>query len=295
MRVLITGASGRLGAYLLAQIGELDYDVIAWSRSTKADQMGYPVRPVELSDPGALAAALAAASPDVVIHAGGISSADAVQSDPVGGHEVITMATARLAEWSVRNNRRLVFTSTDLVFDGGGSWYRETDPALPTLEYGRAKRAAELAVLNTPNGLVARIALLYGAALSRRDGFYDRAMARLVAGEPQHFFTDEFRTPLHYGTAAGVLLRLAGSPATGLVHVGGRERMSRYELMFQCALARGIDPALVHQNKRADMPSPEPRPADVSLDSSRLRALLPGAPWPDVDEALNCTFTPSQR
>jgi dTDP-4-dehydrorhamnose reductase len=295
MRVLITGASGRLGSYLLAQIRELDCDVIAWSHTPKGDHMGFPLRPVELSDAGALAAALAHANPDVVIHAGGISNADAVRSDPARSNEVITMATARLADWSARNNRRLVFTSTDLVFDGRGSWYRETDPVLPMLEYGRAKRAAELAVLKTQNGLVARISLLYGPSLAGRDGYFDKAMTRLVAGEPQHFFTDEFRTPLDYGTAASILLRLAASPATGLVHVGGPERLSRYELMVRCALARGIDPALVRQNTQADLPSPEPRPADVSLDSSRLRAILHDIRWPEVDEALKRRVAPAAR
>ena len=87
---------------------------------------------------------------------------------------------------------------------------------------------------------------------------------------PQAFFTDELRTPLHYAIASRILIRLAESETRGLIHVGGPERLSRYELMRRVASVLGIDPHLVQPNVRADVPLVEPRPADVSLNSSRL-------------------------
>ncbi len=234
MRVLITGASGRLGSYLLARLRDVPHQVIAWSGTALGEHMGFPLQPVELADHFAVAAAITEASPDVVIHAGGISQAEAVHADAERGRAVITDATQQLADWAARHNRRLIFTSTDLVFDGRGAWYRETDLASPVTEYGRAKLAAESCVLAAPKGLVARIALLYGPSLSGRPGFFDRAMARMQTGQPQAFFIDEFRTPLDYATAAGILVRLVDSPATGLLHVGGPERLSRYDLMRRC-------------------------------------------------------------
>ena len=59
------------------------------------------------------------------------------------------------------------------------------------------------------------------------------------------------------------------------MHVGGRERLSRFELMRRAAIARGIDPDLICPARQADALLPEPRPADVSLDTSRLAAILP--------------------
>ena len=64
-----------------------------------------------------------------------------------------------------------MFTSTDLVFDGSKSWYREDDPAVPILAYGRTKREAESFVLAVPRGLVARISLLFGPARRRQSRF----------------------------------------------------------------------------------------------------------------------------
>jgi dTDP-4-dehydrorhamnose reductase len=105
-------------------------------------------------------------------------------------------------------------------------------------------------------------------------------------GEPQTLFEDEFRTPLDLATAARALVGLAEVGATGIVHLAGRERMSRYDLIRRAAIALGIDPALVRANRRVDATFPEPRPADVSLDTTRLASLLPGLDRPSIERAI---------
>ena len=143
-------------------------------------------------------------------------------------------------------------------------------------------------MLDVPRGLVARLSLLYGPSRSGREGFFDRTISALRAGEPQAFFTDEHRTPLDYATAARALVRLAESETLGTIHLGGPERLSRFELMSRAAGAMGIDPTLVKPNRRADVPFAEPRPADLSLDSSRLNRLFVDLAFPQVENALAC-------
>ncbi len=222
----------------------------------------------------------------MIIHAAAISSADAVLRDREHAWNLNVRATEFLADWARQNARRILFASTDLVFDGSRSWYREDDPPAPGTEYGRTKLAAEPAILATPRGLVVRFSLLYGPSRIARLAYFDQALADLGRGAARSFFEDEFRTPLDYATAASILRRLAESGATGIVHAGGRERVSRFELMRRSAAAIGIDPEHVKANRRADAPSREPRPADVSLDTSRLRSLLPDLLLPTIEAAL---------
>ena len=222
-----------------------------------------------------------------MIHAAAMSSADAVYRDPPRGRAVNVEATRRMAAWAASHDRRILFTSTDLVFDGARSWYREEDEAVPILGYGRTKRDAESFVLAIPRGVVARISLLFGPALGGNPGFYDIALAALDRGEPRAFFRDEFRTPLDYLSAADIIRRLIESDATGIVHVGGRERLSRFELMHRAAIARGIDPELICPSCRADTAFLEPRPADVSLDTTHLASLFPDLEPPEhIEMAL---------
>jgi dTDP-4-dehydrorhamnose reductase len=195
-------------------------------------------------------------------------------------------ATERIADWCANRSRRMIYTSTDLVFDGSRAWNREDDPAEPVLAYGRSKRAAEPAVLAVPGGLVARLCLLFGKSRCGRDAFFDRAMAALARGESQAFFDDEFRTPLDLATAAQILAKLVVTQAEGIIHVAGTARMSRHALMLRSARALGLDENLVRANQRARVASAEARPADVSLDTTRLMALLPDLVRPTIEQAL---------
>jgi dTDP-4-dehydrorhamnose reductase len=288
MRVVLTGASGQLGAYLIEALLKADAEVVAWSGGSTGERRGVALVPVELTDANAIARALAAADPEVILHAAAKSRAEDVRRDPAEAREVNVAATGRLADWCDAKGRRLVYTSTDLVFDGTRAWNREDDPAVPILEYGRTKRAAELAVLALRGGLVARLSLLYGPTRAGRAVYYDRTIDALRRGEPQTFFEDEFRTPLDLRSAAEALTRLAAGEARGLVHVAGRERLSRFILMRRVAAALGLDPDLVRAHRQVDAvgAGAETRPADVSLDSERLDALLPGFERASIEEAV---------
>jgi dTDP-4-dehydrorhamnose reductase len=287
MRIVVTGASGQLGAYLLEELARCDrHTVFAWSREVAGQRDGVVLMPIELTDIEAVEQALATAQPDVILHAAAVSTADAVLRDKVRAWGVNVEATRSLAGWCRVHHRKLVYTSTDLVFDGRRGWYREDDIPHPVLEYGRTKAAAEPFVLQVAGGLVARISLLFGPSKCARNSFFDRACSALRAGKPQAFFDDEFRTPLDYRTAARALIRLAEVDASGIVHVAGTERVSRYELMRRAAQAMGLDLGLVQANKQADANLPEPRPEDASLESLRLNELLPDLGRPSIERAV---------
>ncbi len=286
MRVLLTGASGQLGAYLIDRLRDGGHRLDAWSGSSPAGHHGVPFVPVDLTNPRTTLKSLDRVDAEVIVHAAAVSTAEGVRRDPIRARAVNVEATARLAAWCARRDRRLVFTSTDLVFDGSRPWNREDDPAEPVLAYGRSKRMAEPTVLATPRGLVARLSLLYGPSHCGREGYFDRTIAAIRAGQPQTFFDDEYRTPLHLAVAADLLVRLAESDVAGLVHVGGPERVSRYELLCRCAMAHGLDPDLVLANRQADADLPEPRPADVSLATSKLASLVSDLQCPTIEESL---------
>jgi dTDP-4-dehydrorhamnose reductase len=287
MRIVVTGASGRLGSEVVDRLTrDGHHEVLGWSGPPRGTSGEPSLRPVDLGDELALAEALEEADPEAVIHTGALSSAEAVRRDPPRAHAVNVEATRRLAAWASARERRLIFTSTDLVFDGSKSWNREDDPARPILAYGRSKLDAESHVLRVPRGLVARLSLLFGRTRSGIPDFFALALDALGRGESRSFFEDEFRTPLHYRLAADILARLVESDAVGIVHVGGRERLSRFELLRRAAMASGIDPVLVRPGRQADADLPEPRPADASLDTSRLAGLLPSLERPAIEAVL---------
>ncbi len=285
MRTLLTGASGQLGAYLLRELRSAK-SLTSWSGASAGELFGARLLPVDLADPDAVAAAFRAAQPDIVLHAGAMARLADCHRDPARAWRVNARGTAVLAELASAGKARLVMVSTDLVFDGERGWYREEDRPMPLSEYGRTKAAAEDAVL-AAGGVVVRVSLLFGPSLNGRPSFFTEQLEALRAGRPITLFADEWRTPLSLATAAHALVELAHSDFTGLLHLGGPERLSRLEMGRKLVETLNADPAVIHEARRDEVPSPEPRPRDTSLCSARWRALFPSLlPWPSFAEAL---------
>lgn len=286
MRVVVTGASGQLGAYAVEALGQAGHEVIAWSGTRTGAVAGVQLTPIDLAAPSTIEAALRAADPDAVLHLAAVSAVEAVRQDFDRARRVNVEASRAIADWCAIRDRRLVFTSTDLVFDGSKPDWRESEPTRPSLAYGRTKVAAEHEVTLVPRGLIARIPLQFGPSRCGRESPIDRAIVALRRGEPITGFVDEYRTPLDYGTTARGLVALLGLDRAGVIHLAGRERISRHDLLRRIAAALGLDADLVRGNRQADVPTPEPRPADVSLNTERLGRWLPDFSRPAVEEVV---------
>jgi dTDP-4-dehydrorhamnose reductase len=162
----------------------------------------------------------------------------------------------------------LVFISTDMVFDGRAGNYTEAMPALPVVPYGQLKVEAESAVRGAAEDVVVlRPSLLVGESGIHLRPAYE--CGQLIRGLPADLYADEWRSPVHVDDVARAAWELCGLDVTGTWHVGGPDRLSRFELgQVLCRLFR-FNPALLRQAAR-----PQDRPRDTSLSSGRLAALL---------------------
>jgi dTDP-4-dehydrorhamnose reductase len=282
---LVLGAAGFLGARLVeAALARGSDEVVAASRDlarAPAEFLGR-ARRVELDLLEDLERLLAAERPARVVCAAALARVDACERDPAAARRANGELPGRAAKWCAENGARLVHVSTDLVFGGApprAAGFREDDAPQPQHVYGASKLEGERAVLGAdPAALVARLPLLYGDSGGRGKGASDWILAAVERGERPKVFTDEWRTPLEVGNAAEALIELALGGARGVLHVAGPERLSRHALARAVLAARGFPAAkidaLLEPVLRRDLGLAEQRPADVSLDAARARALL---------------------
>lgn len=286
MRLLLTGASGQLGGYLLHECRARGDSVLAWSGRRRGELFGYSLHPVDLTDKDAMATAFREARPDVVVHSAALTVVSDCYRDPLRAERINARGSAMLAELADAAKVRLVHVSTDMVFDGRRGGYHEDDEVRPVSVYGRTKADAERAMLAFARNLVVRVPLLFGPTLVGRPSFFDAQASALREGRPVPLFHDEWRTPLSLSIAARALRTLADSDHAGLLHVGGPERLSRLEMGQRLAAFLGCDSAPIVPTSRSSIAAAEPRQRDLSLDSSRWRRLAPEQPWPIFDDAL---------
>ena len=275
-RILVTGATGQLGPYVVAAIRQAGFRCAAWSgrRRVRFDEET-EATPVPLEDARLVEQAWRSARPSAVVHLAALSRIDACYRDPARARSINVGGTDHLVRLARAQGIRFLYISTDLVFDGEKGNYTEEDHPHPVSVYGATKLQAEQVALAYPNAAVFRIALLYGPGRGGTRTFLDRVLESWRNGKAVKFFQDEWRSPLALPDAAAAIVHWLRSPRAGLFHVGGPERISRYEMGCRIARAVGIPVELCEPASRLDWESPEPRPRDVSLDSTRWRTACP--------------------
>lgn len=284
-RLLITGISGFLGWNLgrIAPGAWTDWDHFGAYWTTPTALPGVDTAKLDLADYADLKAAFAHIQPDAVIHTAALSNANWVQVNRAAAQRVNVTATLNLAGLCADRAIPFVFTSTDLVFDGTDAPYAEDGLVSPVSIYGEQKVAAEEGIRSLyPPAAICRMPLMFGLSGTRNTSFMQWMLGEMQKGTPLRLFDDEFRSPASGETAAKGLL-LAAQAVHGTLHLGGRERISRYEFGRRLQEVFGLPHARLERGRQADVPMAAPRPADVSLDSSK--ALKMGYdPLPLTDE-----------
>jgi len=293
-RWLVTGASGQLGGHVVRQLATegLADRVLALAGRGNVGTADVNAQHIDVRDEAALRACVAAYRPTIILHLAAMTAVAEAYARPTEAERVNTHATGVLVDAAERCGARLVFSSTDMVFDGEAAPYREDDPPNPLNQYGRTKAAAERLVLIGGNTLVVRLPLMYGLPVTPRATTCAQQLAALERREPLRLFVDEFRTPASLRDGARAVIGLARSERPGLLHVAGPQRLSRYQLAQAFARALRIDNPRLEPVSRSSVASPERRPADLSLDDTAFRHEFQElAPGPISREALTPAST----
>ena len=250
----ITGTSGLIGSYLL-RTAPSAWEVRAMARSeTKS-------------------------SPDLIIHCAALSKSGACEKDIDLAWRSNVELTKRICELAP-----VIFLSTDLVFDGKRGNYSEADAINPLTVYGRTKAEAERIVLANPKNTVVRLALNAGVSPTGDRAFNEEIHNAWRRGEMLNLFTDEFRTPVPAVVTAKVIWELAERSASGLFHLGGAERLSRWEIgQLLAERWKDLTPKMTPGSIK-DYQGPARSP-DTSLNCAKIQKLL-SFPLPRFSEWL---------
>jgi dTDP-4-dehydrorhamnose reductase len=271
-KLLVTGASGFLG-WNLCQIARTDWEVHGTYTRHPIEIPNVRLHSIDLTDLAAVDRVISAIAPDAVIHTAAASQPNFCQNNPEISYRINVTASQHLAKICHAAQIPFAFTSTDLVFDGTKAPYTETDPVAPLNIYGEQKVTTEREILAVyPSASICRMPLMFGMAPPNATSFIQPWIKSLQAGEGLKLFVDEFRTPVSARTAAqGLLLALKLAPET--IHLGGKERISRYDFGLLLADVFGFDSALISPIYQKDLQMAAPRAADVSMDVSKAIAL----------------------
>ncbi|MDX1951213.1 MAG: SDR family oxidoreductase [Verrucomicrobiota bacterium] len=269
----VTGAGGLIGSCLASSSFDLPWTTRPLDRAT-----------LDLTHPQSVEAAFRRDNPALVIHCAAISKSPACQANPDLAHRTNVDATRHLAELS--SQIPFFFLSTDLVFDGRKGDYTETDSPNPLSKYAETKVAAESFILRNPRHTIIRTSLNGGRSPTRNRGFNEEMRLQWEQGKTLHLFIDEFRSPIAAIMTARAIWELARQQASGIFHVAGAEKLSRYQIGLLLAQRHPQLKPLLLPGTLKEYQGP-PRSPDTTLDCSKAQKLL-SFPLPRFSEWLAC-------
>jgi dTDP-4-dehydrorhamnose reductase len=261
-RAIITGAAGLIGQYLVKTASR-------WASGW--DVQGLSRAELELTETSKVEARIHALKPDLLIHCAALSRTKDCEQNPDEARHINVEVTAHLAQLS--RDIPFIFLSSGEVFDGKIGWYGETDEPNPINVYGKTKLEAEQAVLQNSGHTVVRIVLTAGTSERGDRSFVEEMCRTAKAGKEVTLYADEFRCPLPAGVIARTIWELVDHKQPGLYHLGGSERLSRWEIgETLLPWYPELKGRLVKGSARNHIGSP--RPADLSLRCDKLQRLL---------------------
>lgn len=290
-KLMVTGSCGFVAGSVISQaLTSWDVHAIDQKHSNAKDK-SYSSYLIDLSDTNRLQSLFSQIKPDVVIHTAALANIDFCQNNREMAEKINVGVTQSLATLCETFATKLLFCSTDSIFDGKKGYYTEEDKPGPVNFYAKTKVSAEKIIRETcKNAVITRLGLVMGMpVMGSGNSFLAKTFASLKAGQKVQFPQNEIRTPIDVITLGRALLELAKNNFTGTIHLAGNDRLDRYDMACRIAEKLGYSTNLVVPTNSNSMHGRAPRPNDASLDNSKAKDILT-TPMVGLMEGLELTL-----
>ena len=279
MNILITGANGFLGYYLIQRLLEKDFNVVATGKGpcrlpfTHLGRFTYTE--MDFTDPYAVHDVFEKYRPGIVVHGGAISKPDECELNQWQAYLVNVEGTVTVLLNAAEQKSNFIFLSTDFIFDGEKGMYKEIDTPNPVNYYGKTKLEAEDAVREYEyNWAIVRTVLVYGKPVFSRHNILSIVKEKLEKGESYNVLDDQVRTPTYVDDLARGIIKLIEKRAKGVYHISGKDVLTPYQMACKAADHLGLNKELIRRVTAAEFSQPARRPSLTGFDITKARAEL---------------------
>jgi dTDP-4-dehydrorhamnose reductase len=277
MRVLITGVSGQLGTELY---NISPYENFGIYFQHVPENRYKNISKVDITNKKQIFTYIEKVRPHWIIHCAAITDVDLCEENKEIAWKTNVIGTKNIIDACSKLNSKLVFISTDYVFDGAKGFYKEEDVPNPINFYGKTKCIGEWLVESLPSFIIVRTSMLF----SHRKGKFVKWVLEEAKKGKVYGAIDIYSSPTLALELAECVLKLIENDVTGLYHAAGSERVSRYDLIRKFVTAFGYDVDIVKPITSSELKFKAKRLKDSSLDISKVRSI--GIKFSNIDDAI---------
>jgi len=284
VKVLITGANGYIGSNLRRYLRNNGFDVYAVTSKKLEDSKVFQI---DITNANSIFSIIKEIKPDVIIHTAALSNLRKCEENKTLAKKINVDVTKSIINSINRVNSKikLIFFSSDYVFDGKKGNYKEDDRVNPTTFYGKTKAISESDIKNNlKNYIILRTSAVFGRGGGKLFNFI---LQFLHQGKQIKVYEDAFFTPTYIDYLTSSVKELIEIDFKGTIHIAGYEKISRFIFAVSVAEVLGKDKNLI---KPIKLQGDELLARDSSLNTDFSRRILKKSYCPKIKDALYYCF-----
>jgi len=266
VRVLVVGASGLIGGKVARSFASSGSVVLGTFRSHPLEGLSR----LDICNEAETMRIVDDFNPDLIAHAAALTNVDLCETERDSCYRTNVTATQNLVKCARKVGAKLVYFSTDYIFDGNNGPYSEEDPPNPINFYGTCKLEAEKAIRGMDDFLIARTTVVYGWERQEKN-FVMNLANRLQRGERVHVPVDQIGTPTYADNLAEAIVDLVDKREKGVFNIAGPDLIDRYTFARMVAEVFQLPQALIVPRKTTDLGQKAARPLNGGLKINKLK------------------------
>lgn len=266
-KILVTGCTGLLGSNLVKVLSKKN-NVVGISNEATIKDILYHSKKLDIRNKIEVIKIITDFSPNVVIHTAGLTNLDYCENNKKEAWEVNVEGTRNLVLASREIEAKLIYVSTDYVFDGKRGMYKEEEAPNPLNYYSLTKYEGEQIIKELPDHLICRTSVLYGN--HPRANFVVWVIRELKQEKRINVVNDQFNSPTLADDLTDMIIELLKKDETGIFHTAGGERINRLDFTKKITEIFDLDFSLVDPISSDKLNWVAKRPMDSSLDVSKV-------------------------
>lgn len=274
-RIVFTGITGLLGGYFLKS-KDPSFEIIGVSRKN-----------FDVKDKRKVLGFIKKINPKIIVHAASAGNVDYCEKNPDEAYKVNVEGTQNVIDAAKKTNSKIIFLSSNAIYDGESPLYDENKTPKPLDVYGRTKVEGENAVLKSNlNYCILRLITMYGwPQLGGRTNPVTWVIDNLKKGQRINVVNDIFNNHLWVGQAAVVVWKVIKENISGIYNIAGADCISRYDLARKVAKVFDLDSSLISPVSSDFFKNIAKRPKNTCFNTLKMEKELGIKPL-SVDEGL---------
>lgn len=274
-RIMVIGGSGLLGSKVLKE-STMEFDTIGTYNSHPFSMKDVTTKDLDIRDEKEVEFFIQNHNPDYIVLTAAFTNVDKCELNKKDVFDINVKGTSNVVKVAEKLGTKLLYISTDYVFDGTKGFYKENDEPNPINYYGKTKLEGEIEVRNNcKNYVICRVSSLYGwNIITNKQNFATWVIQKLKSKDELTLFADQHTTPTFVDNIAEVIIEICKTDRKGIYHLASSECISRFEFGMKVAEIFQFDKNLIRPITTENLNLPAKRPKKCCLDISKAKKEL---------------------